>query len=63
MMRKGKLGDMDRSFDLTFWQTQEDTARFAAARDLVVFAQRLKNKEGGQPRLQKSVETLQRIPD
>jgi hypothetical protein len=63
MMRKGKLEDLDRSFDLVFWQAQDDTARFAAAWELVVFAQRLKTKDGGQPRLQRSVEALQRIPD
>jgi hypothetical protein len=29
MERKGKIEDLDRSFDLEFWQAQTDTARFA----------------------------------
>ncbi len=40
MERKGKLEDLDRSFDLTFWQAQDDTARCAAAWELVVLAHR-----------------------
>ncbi len=62
MMRKGKLEDLDRSFDLAFWQAQNDTARFAAAWELVIFANRLKNKHDDQLRLQRTVETFQRLP-
>ncbi len=61
MMRKGKLEDLDRSFDLSFWQAQDDTARFAASWELVVFAEKLKGKDGYQLRLQRSVETFQRL--
>lgn len=35
MERQGKLEAMDRSFDLKFWQAQDDTARFAAFVDLL----------------------------
>ena len=35
MERKGKLEEMDRSFDLKFWQAQDDAARFAAFVDLL----------------------------
>ncbi|MCC6221466.1 MAG: hypothetical protein IT291_09535, partial [Deltaproteobacteria bacterium] len=31
MARKGKLDELDRSFDYKFWQAQSATARFAAA--------------------------------
>lgn len=63
MERKGKLEDLDRSFDLTFWQAQEDTVRFAAAWEMVVFAHRLKGRDEDQLRLQRSVESFQRLPD
>lgn len=62
MMRKGKLEDLDRSFDLAFWQAQDDTARFAAAWELVVFAEGVKGKDGRQLRLQRSVEAFERLP-
>ncbi len=62
MMRKGKLEDLDRSFDLAFWQAQNDTARFAAAWELVTFANHIQNEHDRQLRLQRTVETLQRLP-
>ena len=62
MERKGKLEDLDRSFDLEFWQAQTNTARFEATWDLVVTAQRLKGKDVRQLRLQRSVEAFQRLP-
>lgn len=62
MERKGKLEDLDRSFDLQFWQAQTDTARFEAAWELVVTAYQLRGKDVRQLRLQRSVETLQRLP-
>lgn len=30
-MRKSRLEDLDRSFDLAFWQAQGNTVRFAAS--------------------------------
>jgi hypothetical protein len=41
MMRRGRIQDLDRSFDLQFWQKQEPEARFAAAWELIVHACRL----------------------
>ncbi len=61
MMRTGKLEDLDRSFDLVFWQGQDDTARFSAAWDLVVLAEKFKGKNDRKLRLQRSVETFQRL--
>jgi len=60
MERRGKFEDLDRSFDLQFWQAQSDTARFAAAWDLVVTAYRVQGKDVRELRLQRSVETFQR---
>ncbi|MEW6126808.1 MAG: hypothetical protein AB1757_07195 [Acidobacteriota bacterium] len=60
MERKGKLENLDRSFDLEFWQAQDSTARFSAAWELVLHAQRRKSKDVGEPRLQRHIESLQR---
>ena len=58
--RKGRIEDMDRSFDLLFWQSQTPAARFAAAWELVVHAHKVKGGDVRQLRLQRSVETFQR---
>ena len=60
MMRVGNVADMDRSFDIEFWQSQEDNARFDAAWELVVFAHELKGQKEDQLRLQRSVESIER---
>lgn len=61
MERKGKIEDLDRSFDLQFWQAQSDTVRFAAAWELVVTAHLIKGNDVRQLRLQRSVETFQPV--
>ena len=58
--RKGKLEDLDRSFDLEFWQTQTPQARSDAAWELVVHAAKVKGQDVRQLRLQRSVENFQR---
>ena len=60
MERKGKLSDLDRSFDLAFWQAQTPEARFNAAWELIVHYARVKGINVRQLRLQRSVENLQR---
>ncbi len=57
--RCGQLKDMDRSFDIAYWQRQGPEAIFAAAWELVVEAQR---RRGGEDelRLQRTVESFQR---
>lgn len=60
--RKGKLAELDRSFDLEFWQAQSPQARFEAAWDLVLHAWRVKGNDVRQLRLHRSVETFQRQP-
>ena len=60
MMRISNVADMDRSFDIEFWQSQDDAARFDAAWELVVFAHELKGQKEDELRLQRSVESIER---
>ena len=60
MDRKGKLSDLDRSFDLAFWQAQTPEARFDAAWELIVHYAMVKGIDVRQLRLQRSVESFQR---
>jgi len=57
--RKGKLKDLDRSFDLTFWQSQSSKARFEAAWELIVHASKIKGIDVRQLRLHRSIENFQ----
>jgi len=54
--------DLDRSFDIEFWQRQDSRARFAAAWELVVFAHRRKGGNDAELRLQRTVESLEPSP-
>ena len=58
--RYGKLEEMDRSFDLDFWQAQPPSARFQAAWELIIHACKVKGMDVRQLRLQRSVESFQR---
>ena len=58
--RYTRIEDADRSFDLVFWQSQSDAARFAAAWELVVTAHRWKGGSPDELRLQRSVESFGR---
>jgi hypothetical protein len=60
MERIGRIEEMDRSFDIEFWQRQDSEARFAAAWELVVFAQQQKGRDGSELRLQRTLEYLER---
>ena len=60
MMRRGRIQDLDRSFDLQFWQKQEPKARFEAAWELILHAWRVKGGDVRQLRIQRSVENFQR---
>jgi hypothetical protein len=63
MERRGRIEDLDRSFDLKFWQAQTPSARAQAAWELVVHASRVKGIDVRQLRLQRSVETYGRHRD
>ena len=58
--RKGKLQDMDRSFDLKFWQLQPPKARFDASWELIVHYMKVKGFDVRQLRLQRSITHFQR---
>lgn len=58
--RKGKLSELDRSFDLAFWQSQPPAARFDSAWELVMHYARVKGLDVRQLRLHRSVESFQR---
>jgi len=60
MERRGKLKDLDRSFDITFWQSQTAEARFKAAWELIVYASQVKGHDVRQLRVHRSVENFQR---
>ena len=59
MMRYGRIEEMDRSFDLAFWQAQDATARWKAGWELVEFYLKLKGRTN-ELRLQRTVESFQR---
>ena len=61
MRRVGKrLADMDKSFDIIFWQRQGDEAIFNAGWELVEFYLRDKGAGPDEFRLQRTVENFQR---
>jgi hypothetical protein len=60
MERRGKLQDMDRSFDLKFWQAQPPKVRFDAVREMIVHYMKVKGQDVRQLRLQRSVTHFQR---
>jgi len=57
--KRGKIENLDRSFDLLFWQSQPANARFQAAWDLIVHASRVKGINVRQLRLHRTVESFQ----
>ncbi len=61
MEGRGKLEDLDRSFDVAYWQAQGDCAIFAAAWELVVFAHRIKGLDERELELRRTVEAFQRL--
>ena len=52
----GKIEDMNRDFDLQFWQSQSDTQRFVAAWELVIQAYMIEGKDVSHLRLQSTIE-------
>lgn len=60
--RRGKIEELDRSFDLEFWQSQPPSARFQATWELILHAARVQGQDVRQLRLHRSVETFQRQP-
>jgi hypothetical protein len=61
MERKIGLDELDRSFDIAYWQRQGPEAIFAAAWQLVVDAYRLKGIPLDE-RVRRDIENFRRIP-
>jgi hypothetical protein len=61
MERFGTIDQMDRSFDIEYWQRQGDAAIFRAARELVEAYWRDRGRDPDELRLQRAVETFQRL--
>jgi hypothetical protein len=60
MMRFGRIEEMDRSFDLEFWQQQDASARFRAVEELKNYYLKRHGREN-ERRLQRTVGSLQRM--
>lgn len=60
MERRGKIADLDRTFDIVFWQKQSPKTRFDAAWEMIVHAWRVKGNDVRQLRLHRTVEAFQR---
>ncbi len=60
MMRYGPIEEMDRSFDIEYWQRQGDAAIFRAAWELVTSSCRDRGMNPDELRIQRSVEAFQR---
>jgi hypothetical protein len=60
MERFGNIGEMDRSFDIEYWQRQGDAAIFRAAWELVEAYWRDQGRDPDELRLQRSIEAFQR---
>ena len=60
MERFGSIRDMDRSFDIEYWQRQGDAAIYRAAWELVVFHHRDQGRDPDELRLQRAIENFQR---
>ncbi len=58
--RKGRLQDLDRSFDVKFWQAQPPAVRFQATWELIVHAEKLRGRDIRELRLQRSFGIYQR---
>jgi hypothetical protein len=61
MERRGILHEMDRAFDIEFWQRQGPEAIFAAAWEMVLDAYEWRQKSVAELTFQGSVESFQRI--
>jgi hypothetical protein len=61
MERYGRIRDMDRSFDIEYWQRQGHAAIFRAAWELVELYWRTQSKDPNELRLQRSVESFERL--
>ena len=62
MERFGRIQEMDRSFDIDYWQRLGPEAIFAAAWQMVVEAHSRDPNRAAELRLQRTVEHIQKAP-
>ncbi|HEX7721387.1 MAG TPA: hypothetical protein VF397_04470 [Pyrinomonadaceae bacterium] len=62
MERLTRVEDADRSFDIEFWQQLGDAAIFAAAWEMVVFANEFKGRDASELTFQRTLTKIQRTP-
>jgi hypothetical protein len=60
MARLARWDEVDRSFDIEFWQRLGDDAIFAAAWDMVVFANKFKGRDASELTFQRTLKKTQR---
>ena len=60
MARLSRRGDEERAFDREFWRRVGHEGRFAAMWEMVEETELIRGGDGGQPRLQRSVQRLVR---
>ncbi len=61
MMRFGKnISEMDKSFDIEYWQKQSSSERFSAIEEMVEMHHLRKGGSADELRLQRTVEHFQR---
>jgi hypothetical protein len=60
MARLTRLDEADRSFDIEFWQRLGDDAIFAAAWEMVVFANKFKGRDASELTFQRTLKKTQR---
>ena len=58
MTKLSRIGESDREFDLTFWQSLPPSARMAAFWDMTVFHHKLKKRPPDELRLNRTIATL-----
>ncbi len=59
MMRFGKINEMDKSFDIEYWQRQTSNERLSAVLEMIV-SYHLRKGGKDELRLQRTVENFQR---
>lgn len=60
MMRFGKISEMDKSFDIEYWQKQTSSERFSAIAEMVESYHLRKGGTEDELRLQRTVEYFHR---
>ncbi|HDP35646.1 MAG TPA: hypothetical protein ENN29_11130 [Candidatus Hydrogenedentes bacterium] len=55
------IGDEEEDFDIAFWQAQGPDAIFDAAMQLILDAELIRNGDAEEPRLDRTVESYQRL--